>query len=209
MRKYLRFGKDYTFAVRAFFGKSLGENKQKFFLGGMPYLLAGGGETNGRDDISLFREVLLDTANASLIHDLYFTEYAFPLRGARFAERFGNTTSLFNLEVRFPFINYLALGFPLKVIFGNIRGHAFMDIGAAWDEVGEFNNKNRYGPNNSKWPERYGFNNSTDFSPWVTTIGLGTKINLGYFLLRIETAWDKNTNGYSKPQWYFSLGPDW
>ena len=57
-------------------GKSLGENKQKFFLGGMPYLLAGGGETNGRDDISLFREVLLDTANASLIHDLYFTEYA-------------------------------------------------------------------------------------------------------------------------------------
>ena len=209
MRKYWRFGKDYTFAVRAFFGKSLGENKQKFFLGGMPYLLAGGGETNGRDDISLFREVLLDTANASLIHDLYFTEYAFPLRGARFAERFGNTTSLFNLEVRFPFINYLALGFPLKVIFGNIRGHAFMDIGAAWDEVGEFNNKNRYGPNKSKWPERYGFNNTTDFSPWVTTIGLGTKINLGYFLLRIETAWDKNTNGYSKPQWYFSLGPDW
>ena len=84
-----------------------------------------------------------------------------------------------------------------------------MDIGAAWDEVGEFNNKNRYGPNKLKWPERYGFNNTTDFSPWVTTIGLGTKINLGYFLLRIETAWDKNTNGYSKPQWYFSLGPDW
>ena len=55
------------------------------------------------------------------------------LRGARFAERFGNTTSLFNIEVRFPFINYLALGFPLKMIFGNIRGHAFVDIGAAWD----------------------------------------------------------------------------
>ena len=23
------------------------------------------------------------------------------------------------------------------------------------------------------------------------------------------TAWDKNASGYSKPQWYFSLGPDW
>ncbi len=208
IRKYWRFGKDYTLAVRAFFGKSMGENKQKFFLGGMPYLLAGSGATDGDDDISLFREVLLDTSNESLIHDLYFTEYAFPLRGARFAERFGNNTSLFNLEIRFPFINYLALGFPLKVIFGNIRGHAFMDIGAAWDEASEFDKNNRYG-NYSKWPDRYNVSNSSEYSPWVTTFGLGTKINLGYFLLRIETAWDKNTDGYSKPQWYFSLGPDW
>ena len=201
VRKYWRFGRDYTFAVRGFFGKSLGSNKQKFFLGGIPYLLAGGGETNGQEDNSNFREVLLDTSNASLIHDIYFTEYAWPLRGARFAERFGNNTSLFNLEVRFPFINYLALGFPLKVIFGNIRGHAFMDIGAAWDSPDEFGS--------TQWPERYGPNASGNYSPWITTAGLGTKINLGYFLLKIEMAWDKNPNGYSKPQWYFSLGPDW
>jgi outer membrane protein assembly factor BamA len=194
-------GKDYTLAIRGFFGKSIGVNKQKFFLGGIPYLLGGGGETNGVIDESNFRNVILDTSNASLIHDIYFTEYAFPLRGARFAERFGTNATLLNLEFRFPFINYLALGFPLKVIFGNIRGHAFMDVGAAWDDPKEFTN--------TSWPERYGSSNSGEFSPWVTTIGLGTKINLGYFLLRIETAWDKNSNGYSKPQWYFSLGPDW
>ena len=83
-----------------------------------------------------------------------------------------------------------------------------MDIGAAWDEASEFDKNNRYG-NYSKWPDRYNVSNSSEYSPWVTTFGLGTKINLGYFLLRIETAWDKNTDGYSKPQWYFSLGPDW
>ena len=201
VRKYWRIGKDYTFALRGFFGKSLGQDRQKFFLGGMPYLLAGKGETNGVDDNGNFREVLLDTSNSSLIHDLYFTEYAFPLRGARFAERFGSNTSLFNLEFRFPFINYLALGFPLKVLFGNIRGHAFIDIGAAWDDVSEFNQ--------NIWPDRYRNYSLNKYSPWVTTFGLGTKINLGYFLLRIETAWDKNNDGYSKPQWYFSLGPDW
>ena len=201
MRKYWRVGKDYTFAVRGYLGKSMGANKQKFFLGGIPYLLGGRGETNGKADKSHFRSVILDTSNASLIHDIYFTEYAFPLRGARFAERFGYNTALFNLEIRFPFINYLALGFPLKVIFGNIRGHAFMDIGAAWDDPKEFTT--------TSWPDRYGSSNSGEFSPWVTTVGLGTKINLGYFLLRIETAWDKNPNKYSKPQWYFSLGPDW
>jgi len=201
VRKYWRFGRDYTIALRGFIGKSLGPNKQKFFLGGIPYLLSGGGETNGIQDDNIFRDVILDTSNASLIHDIYFTEYAWPLRGARFAERFGNTTSLFNIEVRFPFINYLALGFPLKMIFGNIRGHAFMDIGAAWDEGSEFSTND--------WPDRYGPNVSGNYSPWVTTAGLGTKINLGYFLLKIEMAWDRNPNGYSKPQWYFSLGPDW
>jgi Tol biopolymer transport system component len=202
IRKYWRIGKDYTFAVRGFFGTSLDKDKQKFFLGGVPYLLSGSGETNGRKDGSNFREVLLDTTNKTLIHDLYFTEYAWPLRGARFAERFGSNTALFNMEIRFPFINYLALGFPLKMIFGNIRGHAFIDVGAAWDKTNEFND--------DKWPTRYGENNNQNsFSPWVTTTGLGTKINLGYFLLKIEAAWDKKQNGYSKPQWYFSLGPDW
>ena len=106
-----------------------------------------------------------------------------------------------NLEVRFPFINYLALGFPLKMIFGNIRGHAFVDVGAAWDDRSEFSTK--------VWPIRYGGNNIGNYSPIVMTSGLGTKINLGYFLLKIEAAWDKNVDGYSKPQWYFSLGPDW
>ena len=60
----------------------------------------------------------------------------------------------------------------------------------------------------NKWPERYG-SNVLELLPWVMTSGLGTKINLGYFLLKIEMAWDRNPNGYSRPQWYFSLGPDW
>ena len=201
VRKYWRFGRDYTFAVRGFFGRSQGDNAQKFFLGGMPYLLSGRGETNGIEDNGYYRNVLTDTSNTSLISDIYFTEYAFPLRGARFAERIGTQTALFNFEVRFPFINYLALGFPLKVVLGNIRGHAFMDMGAAWDDFDEFSN--------NQWPNKYGLNNLGDYSPWVVTAGLGVKINLGYFLLRIESAWDKNPNGYSKPQWYFSLGPDW
>ena len=201
LRKYWRIGRDYTIALRGFFGRSIGPGRQNFFLGGVPYLLAGGGETNGKPDNSNFREVVLDADNASLITDIYFTEYAWPLRGARFSERFGYATSLFNLEVRFPFINYLALGFPLKMIFGNIRGHAFMDIGAAWESMDEFDSK--------EWPERYGSNVAGDYTPWVVTSGLGTKINLGYFLLKIEMAWDRNQSGYSKPQWYFSLGPDW
>ena len=202
-RKYWRFGRDYTLAVRGFFGSSQGKNAQKFFLGGIPYLLTDfqSGTTNGVSDPSAYRSVITDTSNSNLITDVYFTEYAFPMRGARFAERIGTYASLFNFEVRFPFINYLALGFPLKVVFGNIRGHAFVDVGAAWDSADEFSS--------NSWPEKYGSNDTAKFSPWVVTSGLGVKINLGYFLLRVASAWDKNPGGYSKPQWYLSLGPDW
>ena len=35
------------------------------------------------------------------------------------------------------------------------------------------------------------------------------EINASHILLKIEMAWDRNDSGYSKPQWYFSLGPDW
>ena len=200
-RKYWRFGKDYTFAVRGFFGGSYGDNAQKFFLGGLPYLISGNGQTNGVEDNSIYRSVLTDTSNSTLITDIYFTEYAFPLRGARFAERIGTKSALLNVEIRFPFINYLAFGFPLKVVFGNIRGHVFMDLGAAWDSPDEFST--------NTWPSKYGSNNIGEYSPWVMTSGIGVKINLGYFLLRVESAWDRNPNGFSKPQWYFSLGPDW
>jgi hypothetical protein len=76
-----------------------------------------------------------------------------------------------------------------------------MDLGAAWDSSDEFST--------NTWPSKYGSNNIGEYSPWVMTSGIGVKINLGYFLLRVESAWDRNPNGFSKPQWYFSLGPDW
>ena len=46
-------------------------------------------------------------------------------------------------------------------------------------------------------------------NPVIAGFGVGVKINLVYFLLRIDTAWDVNPAGYSKPQYYFSIGTDW
>jgi len=75
-------------------------------------------------------------------------------------------------------------------------------VGSAWDDPEEFTNV-------ALLKDKYGANSPDAMTPWVTTFGVGTKINLGYFLLRIDAAWDVNENSYSKPQWYFSLGPDW
>jgi Tol biopolymer transport system component len=202
-RRYFRVNRDYSFALRLMLGKSVGRDAQKYFLGGLDYWLFGRGETDGRKDQGQYREAILDTTNESLLEDIYFTEYATPVRGARYAERFGTNVVLANFEFRFPFINYLALGFPLRAIFGNIRGHAFLDVGAAWDKREEFTNfqalQNKY---HGTLPE--------GSTPFITGFGFGIKIFMGYFLLRIDTAWDVNADGgYSKPQYYFSLGPDW
>jgi len=145
---------------------------------------------------------VLSSENRDLLRDIYFTKYAMPIRGMRYAERRGTNVAMANFELRFPFIRYLQLGFPLKVILGNIQGHAFLDVGTAWDDNSEFTN-------HSKLTEKYG--ELPDFaSPIISSIGLGLKINLGYFLLRFDTAWDY-TPGHrsSRPQYYISLGPDW
>jgi len=198
-RKYFRMGRYYTIATRVMAGTSFGRDAQKFFLGGLPVWLFGRGETNGKKDNGQFQYEILSSEEDDLLKDIYFTNYAMPIRGARYAERTGTNVAMANIEFRFPFIQYLALGFPLKMIFGNIQGHAFLDVGAAWDNSSEFSNlNNKYGDLPSY------------ASPIISSVGLGMKINLGYFLVRLDAAWDYSPgHRSSRPQYYISLGPDW
>ncbi|MEE8340480.1 MAG: hypothetical protein V3R52_00105, partial [Candidatus Neomarinimicrobiota bacterium] len=201
-RKYFRVGRYYTLAARFMLGTSFGRDAQKFFLGGLPVWLAGRGETDGRKDNSQYPYEILSSGNRDILKDIFFTKYAMPIRGARYAERTGTNVAMANFEFRFPFIQYLALGFPLKVILGNIQGHAFLDVGAAWDDRDEFSDF-------SALTDKYG--DLPDYaSPVISSFGLGMKINFGYFLMRFDTAWDYTPgHGTSRPQYYISLGPDW
>lgn len=202
-RKYFRIGRYYTIATRMMLGGSFGREAQNYFVGGLPVWLFGHGETYGEKDNSRFSYDVLTTGEESILKDIYFTNYAMPVRGARYAERVGTKVAMANFEVRFPFIQYLALGFPLKVIFGNIKGHAFFDVGAAWDNFKEFTEKEVFSNK---------YENVPDYvkNPIISSIGLGMKINLGYFLVRFDTAWDYYPgHGTSRPQYYISLGPDW
>ena len=76
--------------------------------------------------------------------NLYFKTYIFSSLPhhfeSRFSERVGKNVILTNLEFRFPLIQYLQIGFPFPMTIGNILGHVFMDVGAAWDNSREFTN---------------------------------------------------------------------
>ncbi len=62
----------------------------------------------------------------------------YTLRGYRFLEFQGTKAALFNLEYRFNFIEYLQFGIPSSWSFGLVRGVAFIDAGAAFDNPREF-----------------------------------------------------------------------
>ncbi|MBT3216639.1 MAG: hypothetical protein HOD97_01180 [Candidatus Marinimicrobia bacterium] len=200
LRKYQRISRRVTLAGRLTLGASIGNDPQKYYLGGDGLWFAGLGETNGKQDPNQWQQNLLVDSSRTFLEDIYLSEYVFPLRGARFAERYGKNVALANIELRFPFIDYIALG--SGGIFGNIHGILFMDIGAAWDSMDEFNDQ-------SMLQDKYGTSIPDSFSPVFSTFGVGVKIPFLY-LFRIDAAWDIEP-GFttSRPQWIFSMGYDW
>ena len=184
-------------------GKSFGENPEKFFLGGSSQMtFYSDTQTEGRDDSGFYAQRILDYESSTVLEDVYFTEYVFPVRGARYRERTGENVAVANFEFRFPFINYVDVGFPAKIRFGNIFGHLFLDVGAAWDDSKEFDDS-------ALVRSKYNLTHP-DASPMISTFGMGMKIFTPWALIRLDTAWDRYPDGdYSKPQYILSIGYDW
>lgn len=190
-RKYFFFKKEYSLALRSMVGTSFGSDKQIFLLGGTPMWIGGSSE-NGTYRTDAFNEM-----DEDLLKSLYFSVYATPIRGYRFAERFGSNVALFNIEYRFPFIYAMAFGFPTKFMVGNISGHVFTDFGTAWDSWNN-NDLTKY--------------STIESSRWVHTLGMGIKIP---FILpwKLEVAWQRTGEfgfgEYSNPMYLISVGYDW
>ncbi|MEC7822448.1 MAG: hypothetical protein VYA20_01705 [Candidatus Neomarinimicrobiota bacterium] len=203
IRKYFKINRNYSIATRMMLGRSFGDNPERFFLGGSSQMtFYSDTQTEGRDDSGLYAERILDYDNSTILEDVFFTEYVFPVRGSRYRERTGENVAVANLEFRFPFINYVDVNFPARIRFGNIFGHLFLDVGAAWDDSEEFDDS-------SLVRQKYNLN-SEDASPIISTFGFGMKVFTPWALVRLDTAWDRYPNGdYSKPQYILSIGYDW
>lgn len=183
-RKYFRIGKDYTFAARIAGGFSDGKNPQRYLLGGMSNWI------NYK-----YRDVIDETLEEDMF---FFSSFEGPLRGTRFYEMLGRQFTLANLEFRFPLIQYLILGWPLRLGFQNIRGVAFMDIGSAW------NNYKSWKPLKSN-PSN-GFLQLNDLK---SGYGFGARVNMGFLLLRYDIAWQTDFAAtLSNPVHYWSIGAD-
>jgi len=180
-RTYFRFWNDYSFAFRLSGGFSAGNSPQRFFIGGVDNWINRNFATG---DVPI--------KNAS---DFAFLTPVLPMRGFDYAQEIGTKYSLMNMELRFPLIRYLVTG-GLPMLFQNIIGTAFVDVGSAWDNTDklQFLARNEDGKVISK--------------DLLMGTGFGARVYLLYFLLRFDVAWAYHVDGFSQPKFYFSLGAD-
>lgn len=180
-RTYFRMGTDYSFGLRFSGGYSGGNNPQRFFIGGIDNWINRTFATN---------DIPVESAS-----DFAFLTAALPLRGYNYAEQIGTKYALLNMELRFPLIKYLLTG-ALPILFSNVLGVAYIDVGSAWNDTKKL-----------RFFQRDQFNNVVSKDLLIGT-GLGARIFLLYFLVRFDVAWAYNVDGFSKPKYYISLGAD-
>jgi len=180
-RTYFKFWKEYSLTLRLSGGYSFGRNPQKFMLGGTENWI------NYR-----FEENKIPIESAE---DFLFLTPVLPLRGYNYSQKLGTKYALMNLELHFPLIKLLVTS-PLPLLFQNIRGVAFLDIGSAWTRNSDFRGTVR---------DVYGNVYTKDL---LIGTGLGTRIFLFGFLLKFDFAWNYNLVNFSDTKFYLSLGTD-
>lgn len=174
IRNYFRFFKRYTLAWRVSAGSALGNNQEK-----IPYRFLVGG-----DNFNLLPRINFDNRTGRLI-DNYHSSIDDHLRGFDYLDFAGQNKFVTNLDWRFPLIERLDIGWPIRVPFRDIQGVLIADYGGAWSRGNPL--------------ESMGLG-----------VGWGWRMNIGYLVLRYTKAWSLSDIGPIKrpPRSYWSLGAE-
>jgi Tol biopolymer transport system component len=122
---------------------------------------------------------------------LFYLGGPYTFRGAWYADMSGHSIMFTNAEIRFPFIDFLAMGWPLPIVLRGIGGVLFFDMASAWLDNEAFQ---PFTGTNAKW-----FKLKDAQAAW----GFGIRTNLGYMVLRFDmshTLDHYDTNFYQTPQ---------
>lgn len=181
-RRYWDFGYFLKLAFRLTGGKSFGTNPQKFYLGGVD------------------NWINYAINNESLIfenpEDFAFMELITPLRGWEFARITGTQFFASNTELRFPLFTALLPG-PIPILFNDILGVVFFDIGGAW-----------YGSLTSFKATKFDENGRIVPNHLLMSAGIGARAWIIGLPIKLDVAWRNEFHGWSKPVYIFSIDFD-
>jgi Tol biopolymer transport system component len=186
IRRYFKVFHDYSFAFRLSSALSVGKQPLNFVAGG----------------VSNWLNYDYDRANIQKLYNnendqdaLLYSDYVYPLRGAKIFELIGDHYTMFNAEFRFPFIEYISMKWPISMVMGNIQGLIFADAIRMWDI-----------PDGATNVTKHLF--KTNRQNFVGT-GTGVRANLGIFVLRYDLAYKMGSDlSFGRPQHLWSLGLD-
>lgn len=177
-RKYWHIKGSYLVALRVSGGASFGKDHKSYFMGGTTNYIGSGDQR----------------ADVYSVNGFYFSKIVTPLRGYDYFELEGTRYALINAEFRYPFLDYLAMSFPLPLVISRVSGAVFFDMGSVWNRNSEFKGASSEG----------GFH----LVDLKSGFGVGARLNLGIFLLRYDLAWPTDFDTVGKPHHYFSFGPE-
>jgi outer membrane protein assembly factor BamA len=139
-------------------------------------------------------------------HPEYYTIGGEVVRGYydyEFNDNPGSKVLFTSLELRHPFIDKLKIAFPLPIELNNIRGVTFLDAGMVINDSTSIYGKTTY----------YNFNNSTyyeqsEFQDLKIGVGVGLRMQISYFLLKLDFAKPLSTTENKGWKIHFGLGTD-
>jgi Tol biopolymer transport system component len=99
----------------------------------------------------------------------------------------GRHAALVSAEFRYPFLEYVKLGWPFRSAFGGVRGDLFVDAGTALDRPAEFHGVRR--------DLHVGF-------------GVGARARLAYLPFRADVGWPTDFSSVGEPVWHVTIAPE-
>jgi Tol biopolymer transport system component len=202
VRHYLRFGKGVILASRLSGGHSFGNAPKQTVMGGMDNWLECQYE-NRLDNNNPFANSITDNK------DIFFLDYASPMRGFNINKLSGTSHLSLNIELRVPVAKYLYDGPVYSNFFKNLLFSTFTDVGTAWTGVGPFTRKNGFNTTvigGGQLPFRA---TVTDFrNPFLVGYGLGARTTLLGYYIKYDIGWGWENKEVKAPISYVTLGYD-
>ncbi len=206
-RHYQRIHRDMVLALRFSFSQSGGPSPKQSTLGGMENWIG-----NQKEQVASNPLLVPNTTQNEIPYDyrnVFFLDFAAPLRGFRQGKLTGNSHMLFNAELRLPLIRYLYRGNVTSNFLRNLQLVAFTDVGTAWTGSGPFSQQN------SLNTEVVGGGNIpfravvTNFkNPFLIGYGAGVRTTIFGYFVKFDYAWGMEDKTVGKPIAYLTLGYD-
>jgi Tol biopolymer transport system component len=207
LRHYQRIHRDLILATRFAFSQSGGAAPKKSTLGGMENWVGGQKEPIPSNPL-----LVPNTTQNEIPYDyrnVFFLDFAAPLRGFNQGKLTGNSYMLFNAELRLPLIRYLYRGNITSNFLRNLQLVAFTDVGTAWTGSGPFSQQNSLNTEivgGGNIPFRATVTNFKN--PFLIGYGAGIRTMIFGYFIKFDYGWGLEDRTVSKPIPYLTLGYD-
>lgn len=208
LRHYQKIHRDLVLATRFSFSQSGGRSPKQSTLGGMENWVGSNQKERVASNPLLVPNTVPNEVRTDY-RDVFFLDFAGPLRGFRQGKLTGNSYMLFNAELRLPLIRYLYRGNITSNFLRNLQLVAFTDIGTAWTGSGPFSQQNSLNTEvvgGGNIPFRATVTNFKN--PFLIGYGAGVRTMLFGYFVKFDYGWGIEDKFVSKPIAYLTLGYD-